>query len=264
MTDLDQELRALDAALPITAEQRERALTALDRIVAGPPLSIPTPRRRLALPRWAGPVAVAAAVAVAGTLIVFPGVLGGGRAYASWTPVPAPLTAAEIAMIGPECVEGFDSMPGVSRADARVVLAERRGEYAMLLYRVENPETSVACLAHNVPGSDDVDDVKWGAGGGSGPARTAPPDTYTQGAISDFVEASVTDGAAGEGVTGVTVHAGDITAEATVADGRYVVWWPGPAFARDDDGDPAFLDLTYDLTLDDGRVVTGAQPYLPR
>ncbi|BBH67555.1 hypothetical protein ACTI_42400 [Actinoplanes sp. OR16] len=262
MTDLDQQLRALDAALPITAEQRTRAQSTLERIVAGPPLSLSPRPRRLRIPRWAGLAAVAAAAVVAGAMIVIPGTFG-GRAYASWTPVPAPLSGAEIALIGPACMDGFGESPRFDRSEVPPALAERRGEYAMLLYRFENPATAASCLVHNIPGSDDVDDLTWGLGSGSDTAWTLPPSSFTEGAIFDFRKASVIEGTAGDGVTGVTVHAGDITAEATVSGGRYVVWWPGPAFTYDADDDPV-LDLTYDLTLGDGRVVVGAQPYRPR
>jgi hypothetical protein len=260
--DLDGALRSLDAARPITGEQRDRADAGLHRILAGPPLSLPPARRRVFTSRRLALGAVAAAALVTGVVTVFPGSLGGGRAYASWTPDPVTLSAAEIAVIGRECLDEFDDL-AFSTTRPTVALAERRGEYAMLLYRAENPETSAACLAHNMPGSTDVDDVNWAVGSGSGPAQVASPGRYTQGAIADFVEASVTDGAVGAGVTGVTVHAGGFTAQATVTGGRYVVWWPGPAFTRNGNDMPV-LDMTYDLTLANGEVIPGAEPERPR
>jgi hypothetical protein len=209
----------------------------------------------------------ATAAALAGAVIVLPGGIGGGQAYASWTPAPTSLTDAEIALIGPECRDELAKGRLLDLEQARLVLAERRGEYAALLYRTENPEISGSCLAHNVPGSDEVDDVVWGVGGGSGPADLAPPRGYTQGTIADFRNASITDGAVGAGVTGVTIHARELTVEASVANGRYVAWWPGPAF--DDveqpsgNADPG-LFITYDLTLRDGTVIRDAQPARPR
>lgn len=263
----DEILRSLDAAHPPTAEQQQRALRALDNIVAsapgasGPAGPVRRSRRRLMLACGA-----AAAAALAGAVGVLPGDVGGGRAYASWTPVPIPLTDAEVAMIGPECRDGLAGGL-LNLKQARLVLAERRGEYAMLLYRTDNPDMAGSCLAHNVPGSDDVEDVRSGVGGGSGPAQTAPPTGYTQGAIADFIDASVTDGAVGTDVTGVTIHARELSVQASVANGRFVAWWPGRAFHDTDqpsgEGGPE-LFITYDLTLRDGTVLRDAQPTLPR
>lgn len=106
-----------------------------------------------------------------------------------------------------------------------------------------------------------------GIGGSTGPALKAPATRYTQGAVSQFHGASITDGAAGETVTGVTIHAGALTVQATVENGRYAAWWPGPAFQsgppeRSGKGGPR-LNLTYDLTLTDGTVIHNAQPTRP-
>jgi hypothetical protein len=80
-------------------------------------------------------------------------------------------------------------------------------------------------------------------------------------------KASITDGAVGEGVTGVTIHAGTFTVSASVQNGRYVAWWPGPAF-RDGPVEPSGkggpeLMLTYDLALTDGTVLRNVQPTRP-
>lgn len=267
-TRLDESLRSLDCATPLTAEEQQRAAATLERIVASDPGSPSSPasvRRFRHRPVLA---CVAAVAALAGAVVVLPGGIGGGQAYASWTPVPTPLTDAEIALIGPECTSELGKGGTLDLKQARLVLAERRGEYAALLYRTDNPDMAGSCLAHNAPGSDDVDDVKWGAGGGSGPAEKAPPRSYTQGAIADFKDASITDGAVGTDVTGVTIHARELTVHATVANGRYVAWWPGPAFDRDakqSNGDAGpELFTTFDLTLRDGTVVHNAQPAIPR
>lgn len=68
-------------------------------------------------------------------------------------------------------------------------------------------------------------------------------------------------------MTGVTIHAGDLNVQASVANGRFAAWWPGPAFASgpvepSGRGGPR-LNLTYDLTLADGTVIQGAQPTRP-
>ncbi|MEV0157012.1 hypothetical protein AB0H57_25230 [Micromonospora sp. NPDC050686] len=266
---LDIALRSLDAASTMTAVQQQHAAATLERIVTTPPAPLSdqpgaappvrrSPRRLLLIS--------AAAAAVAAGVLVLPSGGGGGRAYASWTPVPAGLTAAEVDLVAPACRKRLgDGHLDLDRA--RLVLAERRGEYVVLLYRTDDPDVSGSCLAHNRQGSDDVDDVAWGIGGSSGPALPAPARGFTQGAISDFVDASVTDGAAGPGVAGVTIHAGELTVQASVSNGRYVAWWPGPAFtsARDQrsgKGGPQLI-ISYDLTLTDGTVIRNAQPSRP-
>jgi hypothetical protein len=267
---LDATLRSLDVAGTLTAEQQHAAAT-LERIVATAPAAGSThpgatapvrrSRRRLLLI----PAAVAAA-ALTAAVIVLPGGEGGGRAYASWTPVPSALTAAEVDLVAPACRERLRGGP-LDLERARLVLAERRGEYVALLYRTDDPDMSGSCLAHNLQGTDDVDDVDAGIGGGSGPALPAPARGFTQGAIADYRDASITDGAAGADVAGVTIHAGDLTVQASVSNGRYVAWWPGSAFEWDRDQpsgeDGARLIITYDLTLTDGTVVHDAQPTLP-
>uniref|UniRef100_UPI003D7C6FCE hypothetical protein n=1 Tax=unclassified Kineococcus TaxID=2621656 RepID=UPI003D7C6FCE len=100
----------------------------------------------------------------------------------------------------------------------------------------------------------------------------APARGYTRGAISqstisDVERVSITSGAAGTDVAGVTIHAGSCTVQATVRQGRYVAWWPGPAF-RDETAAPSGPDrstllLTYDLTLSDGTVIRDATGTLP-
>jgi hypothetical protein len=125
-------------------------------------------------------------------------------------------------------------------------------------------------LVDNPKGSTDVRHVDDGVGGSTGPALQAPARGYTQGAVSQIGGthgASLTDGAVGDAVTGVTIHAGTFTVHASVRNGRYAAWWPGPAF-ESGSGKPSGeqgpkLILTYDLTLADGTVIHNAQPTLP-
>ncbi|WP_436533208.1 hypothetical protein [Actinoplanes sp. HUAS TT8] len=245
MNDLETSLRSLDAAEPITDEQQRHAMTVLDRIVATE-VSGHLRYRRLAV------AAAAVVAAIAGALVVLPGT--GSSAYGSWTSVPSPLNPDELTRIGSKCLDGL-SMGRFDRTQARVALAERRGEYAVLLYR--SADMVGSCFAHNVPGSDDVDHVTWGAASAGG-SQFPPARRFTDGSLADFGGASVTEGVVGADVTGVTVHAKKLTAQATVTDGRYVVWWPGPAFEKKN-GQPVDF-LTYDLTLRDGTVIHDAEP----
>jgi hypothetical protein len=60
----------------------------------------------------------------------------------------------------------------------------------------------------------------------------------------------------------VTIHApGKLTAVATVKNGRYVVWWPGPDYdvAKQGTADAQSI-VTYDLTLADGSTIHNAPP----
>jgi len=79
--------------------------------------------------------------------------------------------------------------------------------------------------------------------------------------------ATVTDGAVGTDVRGVTIHAGALTVQATVENGHYAAWWPGSAFDRgplDGEGhrEPR-LNLHYDLSLADGSVLLDVEPTRP-
>jgi hypothetical protein len=263
-------LRSLDASVAsLSAGEQERAGETLERIVAtapsfGAPLpAAPTParrsRRRLVL------VPAVAIMLIVGSAVVQGG-RGGDAAYASWSATPASVASDELDAAASACRDKLHGS-SINPDRAKLVLAERRGDYVALLYRTEDPDMSGACLVHNPKGSTDVDDVQDGIGGGSGPALKAPARGYTQGAIFGAHGASITDGAVGDAVTGVTIHAGAFTVKASVRNGRYVAWWPGPAFesgARKPSGEEGpKLILTYELTLADGTVIHNAQPTRP-
>jgi hypothetical protein len=254
----DEVLRSLDAsATALTAAEQQRAAETLARIVATAPSAAVQPaaparrfRRRLVL------VPAAAIMLIVGWAVI-QGSRGGDAAYASWTATPATVASGEVGAAASTCrdkLHGFS----INAQKAKLVLAERRGDYIALLYRTENPDISGACLVHNPKGSTNVDNVDMGVGvgGSSGPALKAPARSYTRGGIFVSKGASITDGAAGDAVTGVTIHAGNLTVNASVRNGRYVAWWPGPAF----ENGPR---LSYDLTLADGSVIHNAQPTLP-
>jgi hypothetical protein len=210
-----------------------------------------------------------AAVALALTLGSFAAqsIWGGGPAYASWTATPQPVSGGELEAVESPCRSwlGGDS---IDLDAARLVLAERRGEFLILLYHADSPDVSGSCLVHNPVGSTEVDVVGAGVGGSSGPALKPPARSFTQGSIMQYSDdASLTDGAVGDAVIGVTIHAGPLTVAASVQNGRYAAWWPGRAFA---DLPPAPSGeggseeiLTYDLTMADGTVVRDAQPNRP-
>jgi hypothetical protein len=258
-------LRSLDAAVAtLTVEEQRRAGAALDRIVATAPSKVsglPAPprrsRRRLVL------VPTAALTLAVGWLVI-PGGGGGDMAYASWTATPTAVASGDLDAAAAACRDRLGGRGSSIDMDrARLVLAERRGDIVAVLYRTEVPDLSGSCLVHLPRGSTDADVVDDGVGGSSGPAPIAPASSFTQGAIFSSNEASITDGAVGDEVTGVTIHAGRLTVTASVQNGRYVAWWPGSAFRSGPDrasGDAGpQLMLTYDLTLSDGTVIHDAQ-----
>jgi hypothetical protein len=242
-------LRALDVAVPPTFEQYERAAADLDRIVATPP----DPPRRQWIKGWMLVPALAATVAV--LVLVVPWGRN-DRAYATWTPTPVALSPAETALVGKACRKQMRIYDHLDLSRAELALAERRGEIVTMLYRHDDPASTGFCLAHNLPGTDDVDDVKTGNAGSSGNFRPAPAGRFTEGALAVYPEGvSITEGAAGADVAGLVIHTGGLTVQATVSDGRWVAWWPEPAIVDGED-----VPRTYDVQLKDGRIFVNAQP----
>jgi hypothetical protein len=264
-------LRALDAAdhQPSQA-QRTHAAATLERILAADP-DTPTPvaapagrpRRTRGLLLAGGAVA-AATVAV----LVVPILSDGSEAFASWSPTPVELTGAERDAAVDACLvlqgnEGgeLDFDP---TADASVLLAEARGGWSYVVFRVagsSGTELQGSCL---VP-DDLVADPRPGEGGffgGLGPADdTAGPrpardavreDISGSGSVDDeaFVYA---EGRVGGDVAGIEVTTpGGLEVEASIANGHWAVWWP----AGDDSMDNPELTgaPTYTVTLRDGTI----------
>lgn len=271
----DAALRSLDPAVAtLTAEEQERARATLERIVAsapgnGSPQPEASPRarqfqRRLVL------LATAVLTLIVGSVVV-EGAGGGDAAYASWTATPSSVSSDALEAATSACKDQLrrsaDDPYAIDMETATLVLAERRGDHVALLYRTDNPDNSTTCFMHNPQGSTDINDLEIASGGSTGPALKPPARGFTQGAVSEFDGASITDGAAGEAVEGVTIRAGTFTVNASVQNGRYAAWWPGPAFEDapalpDGEGGPQLI-LSYDLTLTDGTVIRNAQPTHP-
>ena len=267
-SSLDSTLRSLDAAAEtLTAAEHQQAATTLERILETPPTADTSASGRSAPSRRSRrrPVLIAGAAAAVGLLAATLDMPGGGRAYASWTPAPVALTSAELDLVAPVCRDELRKGEYLDMDRAKLVLSERRGEVVALLYRTDDPDMAGSCLLHNPPGTDEVEDLNWGVAGGTGPASTAPPRSFTQGAMATSREVTVTDGAVGAEVVGVTIHApGGLTAQASVRNGRYVVWWPGPAYDVAKEGTAeAQPIITYDLTLTDGTTIHDDPPARP-
>lgn len=282
----DLVLRTLDPAPTTEPVDRERQAALLATVLAtstgaeAPSGLRPVHRRhgrRLVL-------ASAAVGALTAAALVLPG-LGNGYAYASWTPDPRPVGAADLALVRSACLDDFGSGPptsggtdGVVAKDLAVRLAERRGTWVGLLLtgNQSSTEWEVSCLAELPAGTTDVRHVSVAASGGGG---FAPPRAheFVPGGVAEFgvdtglfgsgrrQPASVTSGRVGSDVAGVTVHSGATTVEASVEHGTYAAWWPSTAFTAppsrqpDGQGGPT-LTITYDLTLKDGTVLRDVQP----
>lgn len=239
--DLGQALRA--AAAPVPARVRQApAQELLEQIVRTDrhpvPAPVPQRRRRLAM------AGVAGAIAAAGTFAL----VTNGPAYASWTPDPSPLSAAESQTIVSAC------LPATEAGAARVVVGETRGKYAYL--NALSPEGSRTCFRDhdgNVQESSilaaPTSTEKLGAEGvelsGWGQLRTDEGHCRVMAGHlgSQITGVDITVRAQGES-TGRTIHA-------TVRDGYFLAWYPEGS----EEASSNSTELV--LRLADGRTIGG-------
>ncbi|SCF28374.1 hypothetical protein GA0070216_108186 [Micromonospora matsumotoense] len=136
--ELDHAIRSAASPVPARVTQA-RARELLESIVttdrrAGFAPAAPRARRGLKIG------SVATALAAGGAVIV--GLVAGGPAYASWTPDPGPVSAAEARGIVVRCV------PAQEIGVARIVVGETRGDYAYV--NAVTPSGSRTCFRdHN-------------------------------------------------------------------------------------------------------------------
>ncbi|TFC88968.1 hypothetical protein E3T28_13270 [Cryobacterium sinapicolor] len=263
-------LRSLDHApqLPLDETGRRRAAARLQQILATDPkpdvLTSQVTRRSSAI-RW---VAIPAAIVlVAAAAAVIPGLGNSESAYASWTPTPTSIDAAEQAVAFAACLSA-----GVTASSPEIVLAERRGEWVGLAYTSANGLTST-CLTHLPVGSPHADNVMTGSASDSDAivaggqlSEGAMSSYFSRGRSSLFAQGDApaltfVSGDVGEDVTGLTIRTADgLSVQATVHEGRYIAWWPGRGGAQGD----AQPVLTYDIALSDGTVLKDAEPTMPQ
>ncbi|MEU8089966.1 hypothetical protein [Micromonospora chalcea] len=210
------------AAVPVPARvAQEPARELLERIVATDRRPRPAPARtshrrpRLAIAGAAG--ALAAAVAFTLTF------LNAGPAFASWTPEPSPISDTEARDIAGKC------LPAQDASVARVVIGEKRGEYAYV--NAVSPAGSQTCFRDR---NGDVTNTsiltvltsteRLGAGG---------VELYSWGQLrTDEGYVRIMAGHVGSQVTSVEINLrtedGDSsrTARATVRDGYFGAWYP--------------------------------------
>lgn len=256
-------LRHLDPAPgpDLTDAERARADATFARIVATPvdgpsgspaPVRADRPHRRRNRLLVAGGLTGIAGVALPALL------LGGGSAFGSWTPTPESLTGEAAAAAATTCRDAF----GVPDGEGEVAVAERRGEWTYLL--LVGPEVEATCLM-----PDDVvgrqahtdGDGFFGSHTADPPARPAVgprgiDETDAMSSVTDDGQVTYLAGFVGSSVTGVTLHVSTgLEIEASVAGGRFAVWWPSEEPSSRNPSET----WTYTLHLADGTSldVTG-------
>lgn len=144
------------------------------------------------------------------------------------------------------------------------------GDVVALLFYQDTPETSVSCLLDFPEGSASPKEVTAGVGGSSGPSVVAADNSSVKSMEGQFTIGgqvlSVVSGSVGADVASVTVRGADVDAAATITDGKYAAWNPGPMFeggnAPSSEGGPEAI-VSYTLTLNDGTVLRNALPEVP-
>ena len=281
-------LRSLDPAAGVfpQAAGSPRAQETLARILATDSAGPVTPPVRTGLARrprrrwvvaWVGLVAV-------GALVVAPGMIAdlpGNTAFASWTATAKAITPAETAAAGKKCTAQYSGPGGFGPgsdgkmvAQSHTVLVERRGAWTFVLLTGPGEKGrggfEATCLMKDYAAA-----VAGGAntgGGGSGSAGSydgpavvlAPNMAEVTGGGGGGDETGTTYssiGRVGSDVASVvinTIQQGPVTA--TIHDGYFAAWWPGPALApmhmpkKGEPAPPEPAAPTYTLILKDGTV----------
>ena len=243
---LDQALRG--AAEPVAARaQQPSARKLLDDILRDDlavPAAVPMSRRRRRLrPAVAGVALVLAATAA----LTFNGG-GGDRAYASWTSVPSPLPATEARDIVGRCIPAAD-VPA-----ARVVIGERRGDYAYV--NVRTAEDSITCFRDHDGRVHETSILAAPVDAASLGNKGIELHAWSQ-LRTDEGYARLMAGRLGAQVTAVDITvrsadgASERTVRATVGDGFFAAWYPEGA----DEANTNRTSLT--LRLSNGGTVDG-------
>lgn len=275
-------LRQLDPAgrspegrpLPLTPAERDRADATLQRIVSADAATGPAaahassnsphrsrraaaaaaasraPRRtRQRLLLGLGATAVAAALAVPGL------VPGQDVAYASWTPLPAPLSTAASAAAVNACLTAHHQ---AGPASAEPLIAERRGGWTYVLIPLtKNEEASCIMPTDALRPGQPLRDGQWFGGSGDHPPLKPSPRHLYQlvagvGGTNEGL-LSYTEGEVGRDVVGVTITTPrGVNVVASVDNGRYAAWWPA---GKDRITNPEISEAAlFELTLRDGTT----------
>jgi len=256
-TAITATLRHLDPAprTDLTEAEIERADVAFARIVATPgdePAAVEPdlPRRRRGRLLVAAGLAGAAGIAVPGVLL-----LGGGTAYASWTPTPEPLSDVAAAEAATTCRAAL----AVRDRGERVAVAERRGEWTYVLLAGRGTE-AICLMPDDLVGQEDpANHREEGFFGSYDPDKAGPP-TLAPDRIDETTSAegstdegwfTWSEGYVGSDVTGVTVHTSSgLHIEASVTGNRFAAWWP----SQEQSSDHPAETWSYTVHLADGST----------
>ena len=208
-------------AIPDDLFNEPRARATLAEITSTPPgQDLPTQRRgsRTGL-RLAAGIAAASIGALALTQVFSP-----SSAYASWTAVPRPASAAESARWGSWCL---DMHAEGTHHGYEVRLVEARGPYAYVVLGGSQGYEATCLFQEKGDGNHE-------ASGFSAPLPQQPP---RDGLVTNSVRAVADDGnksafevtgRAGPDVASVVFDIDGIQVSATLDNGHFAAWWPGP------------------------------------
>lgn len=208
---------------------------------------------------------VALLVAAVAALVVAIPLLGGGQdAYAGWTAYPAALSTGQRSTVARQCQAWAED--SITQSPTQVVLSERRGGIGLAL--LSGPGGLLVTCQQILGGSGEP------SGGSSEtyladvPARDEILSDGGSGFSEDDGEPifRVVSGRVGADVTGVVIHTeeqGDVTA--TVEEGFFTGWWPGPPETTSRPTGPLPMSFTFTAQLRDGtsRSFTRAQTQSP-
>lgn len=206
--------------------------------------------RRLAL-------VAAMAAAVTAAMVALPSLTGGDQAFATWTAVPAGMSAQHRAEAAAGCRESQEDGPGSEYAadldGAELVIAERRGVWTTVVL-AGTDGFSATCITDDSANLF-ADGMIGSMGTPAGYAAPAPREMFATDLGTGTMDAgdiSLAAGRAGSDVVGVVYRSrahGDVTA--TVNQGHFALWFPG-----DELMDAASNGVEVEVTYRDGTTDT--------
>lgn len=234
---LTQLVRELDpAANELTDTQQRRADALLERVVRDPetatdPRPVRASRRRVIR---AGSL-LAAGAAASAIAVGLSGIFATPAAVASWTAEPEVVTPSDLTVAESACRE--EASRGTNRTELTLAASERRGSIIAILLSRDDPQSTFACVVDLAPHAATPREVTWGASGGSGTAQASAAEGYWSDGETQLVIGgevlSIVSGSVGEDVESIDLRGSGFTGTATIEDGRYFAWLPGPIFGGD-------------------------------
>lgn len=257
-TDLLKTLDPATTAEDLDVANDPTAQAVLQRLLASPPAPAPRPRRTRRLVLAAG---VAGAVAAL-MAILAPSFLGGPQpATAAWSPIARPLDGTAFAEAEAACRTIWtDTMEVPLAPGVTTYVAEARGRWTFVYASDPSGAHQYTCR---------LLDGRF-AGGGASSTDEARPPVPADGVLGAPQSASSNSQGSYWDSTGVvgadvvslvlqTVEQGAVTA--TIADGHFAAWWPGPPTGGPGDAGRPEGVISATLTLRDGstRTLTAQQ-----